>query len=300
MYPIKSKLTLASLSFLAAGCAMASPNLVFSEDFSGLSDGTAVTTANSDFNYIGNHADLNAKLEINQAGTSTPLLMQSHNAGNVTFGMGVDNLPTSDVYSFSLNFSINQLPGGTNFYFAFGDSGSTMYPASPNRPARLDNATNLATLGSQSAFVVRLGGNTSGDTSFGMLASMTLDGSTAVWTNFSSAHYDVDDAYYLHMVVNTGLTDIEVSGEVIGAGKIGLFIDEVFIASIAAADKVSADSFRIYSSGRSTGSLFGSIQLGEMQIWDGAVAPIPEAAQTAVLLALAAILGVSTLARKNR
>ena len=279
----------AALAALCAAWALPAraADPVFAENFAGLENGTPLSTDNSAFNYVVPTAGLNAVAEINQAGTATPLLLQSHAAGNVTFGFGVNGLPASDVYSISFDLKLNQLPGGCSLYFVMGQNGSSMYPDMPNRPTRLDNDGQLNILAGESVFALQLGGNGSVGADFGRLQSLVSNGSSVEKTLLTDDNYMPQTQYNFHMVVNTSADAVEAGGWYIEPGQLGLFIDGDYWASAVVADAVeTADSFRIYTHGRSANGDYASAELGNFKIWDTAVAPIPEPAAAAGLLGL--------------
>lgn len=277
-----------ALALCAASFSFAQSAPVFSEDFSGLANGTNLAPSSPGFNYVN---ATNGIIRITEAGGRTPLLIQSNNAGNTTQGIGV-NLPSANaVTSISFSFNLNELTGGTSFRIALGKAADSYYPASGNLPSRLDQFPTPAweTFASQSAFILNMGGNGGLDNNFGMLSSINPAGNA--WARVSNDTYLTGTTYNMHLVANSSNDAIVLNGDVIAAGHVAVYIDTVLVSTVAMANNVTPDSFRIYTHGRSAGDGWvASGQFGDFKIWDGATSPIPEPAGITLALAISSLL----------
>lgn len=282
------------LLLCAASAGFAQSTLVYTDDFDGLANGTSITTQNTNLSYVQSNGGI---IEITDAGSSTPLLMQSAKAGNSTQGIGINLTNSSEIFTIAFNFKINELTGGTSFRFALGEAGASYYPASGALPSRLDQFPTAAweTFADQSAFILNMAGNGStADSNFGKLGTLNSDGTA--WT-YGAKNFLQGTEYNLRFVANGSDNDITLNSDIILAGYVAVYVDDVLTMTLAMADNVTPDSFRIYTHGRSSGGGWNaSAQIGDINIWDGA---IPEPANAAFALGLACLLSVVIIRRKQ-
>lgn len=281
---------LAGLAVLTAAAAAAhAQSLVFSEDFGTIANGTALTPTLTSFNYTTSYG---TREVVNPAGTNAALKLTSATAGNVVAGFGVGGLAAGDVFSVSFDLNIIQMPGGTSIRFTMGQGGGTMFPAQGANPPRIDGNANDQAWVDQSLFAVRMGGNGTLGSEFGLLSSLNT---SAVWSQVdNTVIFSPGATHTLHFVANGGATDLTLGANLIGAGRLGVYVDNTFVASVVMTDRVSADTFMVYSHGRSANGDFASGTLDNFKIWNGAVAPdltsIPEPSAFAALGGLSALV----------
>jgi len=280
------------LAFLSV--PLGAQTLVFSENFGTLADSTAVTNTTTDFNYRTGYGTVAIT---NPSGTNAALEITSTGSGNVVTGLGVSGLTASSVYTVSFSVNLSQLPGGTSLRFAMGQSGGTLYPAQGANPPRIDNSTNYAAWAAQSLFVVNLGGNGALGSDFGLLGSMDSTGSFTQVDN--SVVFSPGATHTIRLVANGGTGSITLGAATVGAGQLGVYVDETFVGSVVMSNSVAADEFVIYSHGRSANGDFAQGIIDNVQVWQGAIAPIPEPASVAALLGATVLAGAALRLRRR-
>lgn len=281
--------SLAGLVALSAIATVAqAQSLVFSEDFGSITHGTQLTPDLTNFNYITGYG---TREIVNPTGSNAALKLTSTTGGNVVAGFAVSGLPTGDVFTISLDLTIGQIPGGTSIRFGMGQSGTTMYPNQGANPPRIDNDTNYQTWADQSLFVLNMGGNGVLGSEFGLLGSLN---SSAGWNQVNnSVRFYPGATHTIHFIANGGDTDFTFGADTIAAGRLGVYVDGEFIGSVVMTDQVNADTFMVYSHGRSANGDFFSSTVDNFKIWSGALSPdlanIPEPSAFAVLGGLSAL-----------
>ncbi|MCC6679673.1 MAG: PEP-CTERM sorting domain-containing protein [Phycisphaeraceae bacterium] len=263
-------------------CSVAQAAPVFSEDFGTLADTTVVTDTTTNFNYRTAFGTMDIT---NPSTTDAALHVVSTGSGNIVTGLGVHGLSSSSVFTVELSLNIARMPGGTSISFAMGQAGGTMYPAQGGNPPRIDNTTNYAAWNAQSLFVLKMTGNGALGSDFGLMQSMS--GGVFSWVD-NTVVFNPNQTHVLHLVANGSAASIILGSDTINAGQLGIYVDNVFVGSVAMSNSVAADTFAIYAHGRSANGDYTEGVIDNVKIWQEAVA-VPEPA-TAALMGISLVL----------
>lgn len=230
---MKIKTLLSTFMASAALVGFASPvtaqTAEFSEDFGTISSGTTITTSNTNLTYVrkGSGAPNISAINPSSFGSGSSASIQT-TGGSIT-GIGVKNtLTTSDVYTFSVDFLINDVSAGD---IVFG-------------------------VGSGSAFT----GNSSFTTSHGLFWLQSDSGNferrtSSGWSNIGLTLQD-NTAYSLHVVANGSSSDISYGDNSVAAGKMDIYMDDALLADDQTiTNSLQADGFRIYSQNGGIGEI---------------------------------------------
>lgn len=263
---MKTKLTTIALA-AALGLAGAAHGQVFSEDFGTIADGTVITTSNTDFTYVrtstGTGAEDPDAINPSSFGTGSSAFLQSP-SGSLT-GVGVqDSLPSSNIYTFAVDFRFSDVTAG-DIVFGVG-SGSTFTGANT-----FSTTQGLFWLQSDNGnFERRTGG----------------------WNNVGSGVTFANDTNYsLYVIANGSASSVTAGANTIAAGTMDIYLNGSLIDDgVAVTSSLSADAFRIYSvSG--TG-----VEIDNVSLWDSAQ-PVPEPSAYALL---AGLLGLGYVMVRRR
>lgn len=105
---------LAMVAMVALPAMTASATLVFTEDFTGLADGTDITTSNTDLTYvrIGTGGGVIDALDPGSFGTGPSAIITQNTSSGSLAGVGVrSTLPSSNVYTLTLDLRLTNLTG---------------------------------------------------------------------------------------------------------------------------------------------------------------------------------------------
>ena len=257
--------SLAIMAFSAIAAVSSQGALVFTEDFGSFADGTTITTTNTDFTYVRTGTGSVAPSAINPSNLATGASGFVAATGGSLTGVGVGNtLPTSSVYTFSIDFQFTNVSAGD---IVFGVGAGTSFTGN----STFTTAHGLFWLQSDN-------GNFERRTSSGW-----SDVGTGV--TFSNA-----TNYSLHVVANGSAAAVTYGAETLAAGTMDIWLGGVKIDDgVAVTSSLAATGFRVYSvSG--TG-----VEIDNVQLWDSAVAIIPEPSA-----ALIGGLGLLALLRRRR
>lgn len=268
------RLFLCSLMYVQLSQAAYSA-LVFSEDFSGLADGTAITTSNTDFTftrlttaatYTGN---ITASNPGSFSGASMNLLSSGYSSAANYNGVGANDLASSSIYTMSLDLTSDAWSTSTALYLLVGawngTSGQQIY--NPNGVLNASGVT-PTTMSEQSLFGLRILGS-------GSSASIqTVVGGSFVNTGVSLLN---DISYNLRFIANGSASAISVDGNTINAGQMGIYVNNLFVTTASISDQVDATAFRIFGQGFSTGNIQLGVEIDNINLWNAAVVPEPSA-----------------------
>lgn len=198
--------------------------LVFTEDFSGLTNGEAISTTNTSLTYIriGSGGGVINALAPGSFGTGpSATVTQSSSSGSLN-GIGVgDTLPASDVYDLSLDFRLTNLAG--DVVIGVG-SGSTFTGSST-----FSTAQGLFWLQSDA-------GNFERRTSSG-------------WSNIGGGTTLLADTNYtLRVIANGSGSPLSYSGGTVAANTMDVFLNGALLDDDVAVTTpgLQADGFRMY------------------------------------------------------
>lgn len=249
---------------------------VFTENFGSLANGTTLTTANTNFTYVrtstGTGAvDPNAINPSNFGAGSSGFLQGPSGSGSLT-GVGIQNtLTSSDVYTMSVDFRLSSVASGD---IVFGVGSGDRFTGN----STFTTAQGLFWLQSDNGNFER---RTSGGWS-------DIGGGTALAdaTNYS-----------LHIVANGSGSLLSYTGGSVAANTMNIYLNGVLLDNNVAVTTAGlfADGFRIYSV-EGTG-----IEIDNINLWNAAVAPVPEPSTYALIfgsLILAVVLWRKRLGAK--
>ena len=256
---VKTLLSTFMASAALAGFASSATGQIFTEDFDTIINGTTLTTSNTNLTYIrkGSSAPDIAAINPSSFGSGSSGSIQGITTSLT--GIGVrDSLPTSDVYTLSVDFRIDDVSAGD---IVFG-------------------------VGSGSSFT----GNSTFSTAQGLFFLQSDSGNferrtSSSWSNTGLTLQD-NTLYSLHVVANGSSSSITYGDSSVAAGKMDIYMnDELLVNDQNVTNSLSADGFRIYSvSG-------ASAEIDNIALYDSAVA-VPEPSIYALLAGILSIISV--------
>lgn len=294
----------ALLSALTANAFAQAPTFAVSLD--SVAVGTAVTTTNSNLTYVRN-AGASPKSStvsvmessFDEGQKSIRLLSSGYSSTPNIAGIGVNSIASSSIYSLSVDITSALWQTGSWCYVMMGEwnTGSSNQVYNPGSTVTTTGYS-LTTIGQQSLFALALYGSSS--LNGAVLRTITATGSYADIKDSSNTTVVLTngESYNLHIVANGSGSAITVGDDTIAAGRMGIYLDGTLVATALIADSVDANALRVSATGNSTGNLQTDIELANLQVWNSAVSPVPEAAATAALLGGAVLLGVVVRRRK--
>lgn len=290
-----------------AACATAQ-TLVFNEDFGSLADGTAITTSNTSLTFTRTAGgapftgSLTARNSSFGSGSSLRLISSGYGSTPNFTGVGANDLAKSSVYTLSLNIASNLWQTGTSTYIMMGDWTRQVDQVYNPDGIISTNGMTHTTIGAQSLFAIQMTGSTQFEGA--TLRTISSAGATAniVDQTTSQTLLLANGAKYnLHVVANGSDSAVVVGAQIIASGTMGIYLNDIYIGSAAIAGSVDATAFRIFSGGNSSDNLQNDIEIGDIKLWEGAMAPIPEASTYGMIFAALALATVGTMRyRKGR
>ena len=254
---VKTLLSTFMASAALAGFALSATAQIFTEGFGTIINGTTLTTKNTNLTYIragSGSPDITAiKPSIFGSGSSVSIQGVS---GSLT-GIGVKNsLPSSDVYTLSVDFRIDDVSAGD---IVFG-------------------------VGSGNSFT----GNSSFSTSQGLFWLRSDSGNferrrSSGWSDTGLTLQD-NTLYSLHVVANGSSSSISYGDSTVAAGKLDIYMnDELLMSDRNVTNSLSADGFRIYAVNGA------SAEIDNIALYDSAVA-VPEPSTYALLAGILSMI----------
>ena len=247
--------------------------MVFQETFDDLSDGTTLSTANTDLTFlrIGTNGSIKATSPGFFGTGASASITQSASSGSLT-GIGVQStLQSSNIYTMAFDFRPLDLTG--DFIIGVGAG------ASFTGNATFAGAHGLFWLQSDSGNLQRrLGTN---------------------WINVGvGTTLGLNSNNLLHIIANGSAASASYTGGSVGAGKMDIYLNGTLLDDDVAVNAVlNATGFRMYN------VLKGDTAVDNITLWTGAVAPVasvPEPSAGALLvLGGAALVAVRSLRKKN-
>lgn len=269
--------------------------LVFSEDFSGLTNGAAITTSNTDFTFtrLTSASTFTGSITASNpgsfSGASMNLLSSGYSSAANYNGVGANNLTSSSIYTMSLDLTSSAWSASTALYLLVGawdgTSGQQIY-----NPDGVLNAAGVTptTMSDQSLFGLRiLGGGSSANIQTVVGGAFTNTGVTLLNNTL----------YSLRFIANGSGSAITVGSNTINAGQMGIYVNNLFVTTAGISDNVDATAFRIFGQGFSTGNIQLGVEIDNINLWNSAVVPEPS---TAALLLGATGALVAWRSRKQR
>jgi hypothetical protein len=231
----------------------AQATLVFSEDFTGLSNSTALTTANTDLTYIriGSGGGVINAVDPGSFGSGpSAIVTQSTSSGSLN-GIGVaSTLPSSNIYSLTMDLRLTDLTGDV-----------------------------VIGVGSGSAFT----GNSTFSTSQGLFWLQSDSGNFERRT--SSAWEDVGGGtsltlntnYSLAVIANGSSVSLPYTGGTLAANTMDIYLNGNLVDDDApvTTNGLSANAFRVYQIS------LGNFEVDNIQLFNSAVA-VPEPSTVAL------------------
>ena len=214
---VKTLLSTFMASAALAGFASSLTAQIFTEDFDTLSDGQALTTKNTNLTYIRAGVGAIAGINPSSFGSGSSASILGITSSLTGIGVG-DSLPSSNVYTLSVDFRINDVSAG-DIVFGVGSgsrfTGNSTFSASQG----------LFWLRSDSGNFERRRSSSWSDT------GLTLQDNTL---------------YSLHVVANGSSSSITYGDSSVAAGKLDIYMnDELLISDRNVTNSLSADGFRI-------------------------------------------------------
>lgn len=250
-------------------------DLVFAEDFNSISDGTTITTANSDLTYArvstGAGSFLKSKDPGSFGGASANLFSSS---GSLT-GVGVTSgsFTAFDVgtFSFSLRTPAGFGTGAGNDLYLFLGTGTTTFSGNSTFTGN-DLLAGFSIFG-------------------GQLQTRNLANS---WANVGSP-LSASTSYQVSILFNGGSVDATYGLEGIAAGKADIWINgTLFGNDVSIRDNQSVSAFRIYTLG-STGS--AGYEVDNIELNSVLITPVPEPSTWALFGA--GVIGLGFVVRRK-
>lgn len=254
---------------------------ILTENFSTLAPGTPITTDNSVFTLV-RTLDEPARIE---AVTSTmrgsrSMMLQSTGSNTIAsyVGVGVNALPSSNVFSLSLDIKSENWRTNHGLIIAMGSS------TDENGFYGSSGTLSSANIYSESLFAIRLMGNSNVGANPNSAKLQTIGASS--WVDQNANVIGNDAATNFHFVVNGSDVALTVGDVTLLSKAIGIWLNGEFLSSYAIGGNASADALRIFTHGRG-GSYTTSldVEIGDIKLWDGAVSPIPESKTYALIFA---------------
>ena len=262
------------VSCMLGAAATSAATTALSEDFNALSIGSNLSERDSALDFVrtaGSEPHFGSlNIQASNIGTGNSLILKSSGYGsspNLT-GVGASKLPSSEVWSLSMDIKSPIWTSGTYLYIMMGTGRSNSQQVYSQTGPITTTGVSPSTIGSQSLFALKLNGSTmlnGGYFSAITDTGMEYDSSGAVMTNGT--------AYALHIVVNGSESDLMVDKITIPTGMMGIYLNGNFSAMFPIATKLSADSLRILAAGNSVGNGSVSIEIDNLKIWNSSVSP---------------------------
>lgn len=238
--------------------------LVFQEDFGSLADSTGISTSNTELTYvrIGSGGGVIDARSPSSFGSGASVVITQATSSTSLNGIGVQStLPSSEIYTMTLDFRLLNLNGNV----VFG-------------------------IGSGTSFT----GNSAFNTSQGLFWLQSDKGNferrTSSWLDVAGGTtLSVGTNYQLHVVANGSAAPLSYGSNSVAAGKMDIYLNGNLIDDdVDVTTSLAADGFRIYQISQ------GDVEVDNISIYNSAQ-PIPEPA-----VALLGGLGVLGLLRRRR
>jgi hypothetical protein len=262
------------LSIFAAAVNIASSEaqvMVFQETFDDLSNGTTLSTANTDLTYlrIGTNGSIKATSPGFFGSGASASITQSASSGSLS-GIGVQStLQSSNIYTMAFDFRPLDLTGD----FIIGVGAGTSFTGN----STFTGAHGLFWLQSDS----------------GNLQRRTSSG----WSNIGGGStLSLNSNNLLHIIANGSAASASYTGGSVGAGKMDIYFNGTLLDDDVAVTTtgLNATGFRMYNINK------GDTAVDNITLWAGAVAPVPEPSSGALLvLGGVALVAVRSLRKKN-
>jgi len=265
------------LSIFAAAVNIASSEaqvMVFQETFDDLSDGTALSTANTDLTYlrIGTNGSIKATSPGFFGAGASASITQSAASGSLS-GIGVQStLLSSNIYTMAFDFRPLDLAGD----FVIGVGAGTSFTG------------NSTFTGSHGLFWLQ--------SDNGNLQRRT----SSAWSNIGGGTtLSLNSNNLLHIIANGSATSASYTGGSVGAGKMDIYLNGTLLDDdvVVTTTGLNANGFRVYNVNK------GDTAVDNITLWAGAVAPVasvPEPSSGALLvLGGMALVAVRSLRKKN-
>ena len=264
------------LSIFAAAMNIAASQaqvMVFQETFDDLSNGTNLSTANTDLTYlrIGTNGSIKATSPGFFGTGASASITQSASSGSLT-GIGVQStLQSSNIYTMAFDFRPLDLAGD----FVIGVGAGASFTGN----STFAGAHGLFWLQSDSGNLQRrLGTN---------------------WINVGvGTTLGLNSNNLLHIIANGSAASASYTGGSVGAGMMDIYLNGTLLDDdVAVTTALNATGFRMYNVSK------GDTAVDNITLWTGAVAPVasvPEPSTGALLvLGGAALVAVRSLRKKN-
>lgn len=260
----------AALVVAALQSSAAQATLVFSEDFAGLSNSTALTTANTDLTYIriGTGGGVINAVDPGSFGSGpSAIVTQSTSSGSLN-GIGVaSTLPSSNIYSLTMDLRLTDLTGDVVIGVGAGSAftGNSTFSASQG----------LFWLQSDSGNFERR--TSSAWVDVGVGTSLTLN------TNYSLA-----------VIANGSSVSLPYTGGTLAANTMDIYLNGNLVDDDApvTTNGLSANGFRMYQVS------LGNFEVDNIQLFNSAVA-VPEPS-TMALGGVGLVLAAAAARRRQR
>ena len=245
--------------------------MVFQETFDDLSDGTTLSTANTDLTYlrIGTNGSIKATSPGFFGTGASASITQSASSGSLS-GIGVQStLLPSSIYTMAFNFRPLDLTGD----FVIGVGTGVSFTGNSTFSA----ANGLFWLQLDSGNLQRRAGST--------------------WSNIGvGTTLSLNSNNLLHIIANGSATSSSYTGGSVGAGKMDIYLNGTLLDDDVAVTTtgLNATGFRMYNVSK------GDTAVDNITLWAGAVAPVPEPSSGALLvLGGAALVAVRSFRKKS-
>ena len=246
--------------------------LVFQETFDDLSDGTDLSTSNTDLTYrrIGGGGGTINATSPGFFGTGASASITQASSSTSLNGIGVQStLPSSNIYTMAFDFRPLNLSGD----FVIGVGAGTSFTGA----STFNTAQGLFWLQSDSGNLERrLGDN---------------------WINIGSGTtLSLNSNNLLHIIANGSTDSASYTGGSVDAGKMDIYLNGILLDDDVAVTNtgLNATGFRMYNISQ------GDTAVDNIALWTGAVAPVPEPSSGALLvLGGMALVAVRSLRKKN-
>ena len=245
--------------------------MVFQETFDDLSNGTTLSTANTDLTYarIGTNGSILATSPGFFGTGASASITQSVSSGSLS-GIGVQStLPSSNIYTMAFDFRPLDLTGD----FVIGVGAGTAFTG------------NGTFQGAQGLFWLQ--------SDNGNLERRTSSG----WSNIGGGTtLSLNSNYLLHIIANGSADSASYTGGSVGAGKMDIYLNGSLLDDDVAVTNtgLNATGFRMYNVNK------GDTAVDNIALWTGAVAPVPEPSSGELLvLGGMALVAVRSLRKKN-